>query len=196
MHIVLDYTSTYRDKSLNDEVYQGPYLMSSLASILLQFREQPIAFCANTETMFYQVKVPQEQRSLLRYLWYKNGDLSIRPVTYQMTVHPFGCVWSPSCATFILQKTAKDQKEEFDSEIIEAVRRAFYVDDYLMSSQSEKDAINLARMLQNIILAGHFKLTKFASNSIEVLASIPEEKRVNEVNGIDLGSVTLPNERH
>ena len=31
-----------------------------------------------------------------------------------MTVHLFGGVWSPSCASFALKRVAEDHRDEFD----------------------------------------------------------------------------------
>jgi hypothetical protein len=89
VRIVLDCAAKYKGKSLNDEVLQGPDLLNSLVGILLRFREQPIAFAADVEMMYYQVKVMQDHRDVLRFLWFENGDLKTSPVTFRMTVHPF-----------------------------------------------------------------------------------------------------------
>lgn len=45
---------------------------------------------ADVEAMFYQVKVKDEHRDVLRYLWWPDGNLNVDPVCYRMTVHPFG----------------------------------------------------------------------------------------------------------
>ena len=47
---------------------------------------------ADTEAMFYQVFVPEEQRDFLRFLWWPNGDLTAQIEEYRMTVHLFGAV--------------------------------------------------------------------------------------------------------
>ena len=45
----------------------GPDLANQVVGVLLRFRMEKIAFMADIKSMFYQVMVPQEQRSLLRY---------------------------------------------------------------------------------------------------------------------------------
>lgn len=42
-----------------------------LIGVLLRFREHPVALMAD---MFYQVKVPEEDANLLRFLWWPEGD--------------------------------------------------------------------------------------------------------------------------
>ena len=51
------------------------------------------------------------------------------PEEFQMLVHLFGRVSSPSWANYALQKTVDDNAEHFDEDTIQKVRRNFYVDD-------------------------------------------------------------------
>ena len=50
------------------------------------------------EQMFYQIYVPEKQRSLLRFLWWPDGDLNQELEEMEMCVHLFGAVSSPSVA--------------------------------------------------------------------------------------------------
>ena len=43
---------------------------------LARFREEPVAVMGDIESMFHQVLVPEKDRSLLRFLWWKNHDTS------------------------------------------------------------------------------------------------------------------------
>lgn len=101
-----------------------------------------------------------------------------------MTVHLFRGVSSPSCANFALRKTA-DDNQGFDPEIVNTVKRNFYVDDCLMSVKSEQDGISLAKDLTNLLEKGGFRLTKWLSNSREVVESIPESERAMSVKDLD-----------
>ena len=58
-----------------------------------------------------------------------------------MLVHLFGAISSPACANFALRRTAEDNKESFPSDVINTVKRNFYVDDCLKSLPSELEAI-------------------------------------------------------
>ena len=110
-----------------------------------------------------------------------------------MTVHLFGGASSPSCANFALKKTAEDNKEEFDPVTIETVQKNFYVDDCLKSVKSEKEAIQLANQLRELLAKGGFRLTKWVSNSREVINSLPESERAASAKDLDLEK--LPVER-
>ena len=56
---------------------------------------------ADIEAMFYQVRVPEAQRDLLRFMWWPNGDITQDLQEYQMYVHLFGVVSSPSLRRFV-----------------------------------------------------------------------------------------------
>ena len=96
---------------------------------------------ADVEQMFYQALLPVEDCNFLRYLWWPGGDFERAPQEFQMRVHVFGCVSSPSCASFALRRTATDNQDHFDEETVETVRKNFYVDDCLKSVQNEQDAV-------------------------------------------------------
>ena len=57
-----------RGTSINENLLSGPDLTNHLVGVLIRFRVGPVAFMANIQAMFYQVKVPGKQRSLLRFL--------------------------------------------------------------------------------------------------------------------------------
>ncbi len=107
-----------------------------------------------------------------------------------MTVHLFGAASSPSCANFALKRVAKDHKAEFDDETIRTVNKNFYVDDCLKSVGSNEKAIRLANQSRNLLAMGGSRLTKWISNSEEVLKSLPESERAT-VKNLDLSEPHL-----
>ena len=108
-----------------------------------------------------------------------------------MMVHLFGKTDSPCVAAWALKKTAQDYGHEFDNDVSRVVDRNFYVDDCLVSVPEPNRAVELARDLMNLLKKGNFRLTKFSSNDIEVLSSIPAEERI--VKNLDLDD--FPTER-
>ena len=103
---------------------------------------------------------------------FANGDLNAQPQEFMMTVQLFGGVSSPSCANFALRKTA-DDNQGFDPEIVNTVKRKFYVDDCLKSVKCEHDDISLAKDLTNLLKKGGFRLKNWLTSSREVIESIP-----------------------
>ena len=113
----------------------------SLVDVLIRFRQDRTALVADIEAMFHQVKVPQADTTYLRFLWWPCGNLSM-PVK-SMTVYLFGAKSSPSCTAFCLRRTADDNKAHFSKEAVQAVKRHFYVDDFLKSMSSTSEGIEL-----------------------------------------------------
>jgi len=146
---------------------------------------------ADIEQMFHQVGVCKEDRDSLRFLW-RDLDETKRPNEYKMTVHVFGAVDSPCCANYALQRAAVDQQGKFSEDAINAVRRNFYMDDLLASKQSSDEATGLAKDLIGILATGWFRLTKWMSNSREVLAAIPSSEVACDI--IHLDRNELPQE--
>ena len=125
VRVVFDCAAKYHGVSLNDNVLQGSDLANNLIGVLCRFRQYPVALMADIEAMFHQVRVNLEDVNALRFLWWPNGDLSLQLVDYQMLVHLFGGVWSPSCSNFALKKTAEDNANDFNDEVVFTVKGIF-----------------------------------------------------------------------
>ena len=195
IRVVFDCASEYRGISLNEELLSGPNLTNPLLDVLVRFRQGPVAFAADLEAMFYQVKVPEADRDFLRFLWWSNGDVNSAPSEYRMTVHLFGASSSPSCASFALRRSALDFGDDCSAEAKSTVLSNFYVDDCLCSTGTEGDAVRLAGELRSLCARGGFRLTKFVSNSRSVLASVRREDRGKRVKELNLNRDHLPAER-
>ena len=154
---------------------------NSLVGVVFKFRQEQVALAADIESMFHQVHVLERDCDALRFLWWPNGDITKQPRCYRMQVHLFGATSSPSCAAYALKRTADDNAHVFDPEVVSTVKKNFYVDDCLKSVPSEKVAVKLAQDLQSLMKMGGFRLTKWLSNSRNVLRSIPESERAPSV---------------
>ncbi len=53
--------------------------------------------------MFYQLCVPKKDRRFFRFLWWRDGNPNDDILEYQMTVHLFGAVSSPSVAIYFAE---------------------------------------------------------------------------------------------
>ncbi|KAK7899043.1 hypothetical protein WMY93_019896 [Mugilogobius chulae] len=170
LRVVFDCGATFQGTSLNSQLLQGPDLTSLLVGVLTRFRKEPVVLMADVEAMFLQVQVPAEDRDLLRFLWWPEGDCDQELVEYRMVAHLFGATSSPSCASFALRKCAEDNRDHFSLVAVNTLLHHFYVDDCLVSVASE---------------------TTIRS----VLAAIPHEERAKEVKDLDLDNDALPVER-
>ena len=180
---------------MNDELLRGPENTSTLLGVILRFRVDSIAVTADVKRMFHQVQVIPEHRGALCYLWWPDGDLSKAAKTHQMLVHIFGAKSSPSVAGYALRRTAVDNGQDYSQETLDAVTRDFYVDDLLKSFSDPEEAKKVSKELQSILAKGGLHLTKWCSNSREVLQEFPVEGRSPTVKNLDLQSEALPMDR-
>ncbi|XP_070541303.1 uncharacterized protein [Ptychodera flava] len=195
IRVVFDCSAKFQGVSLNNLLLQGPDLTNNLLGVLLRFRQEPIALMADIEAMFHQVKVREEDSDCLRFYWWPDGNIESPPRVYKMMVHLFGAVSSPSCANTALHKMADDNSHLFNKEVVKTIKRDFYVDDCLKSVENAKKAIELTQDLTAACKKGGFRLTKWVSNSREVLETIPKEERAKEIKDLKLEYDCLPVER-
>ena len=156
---------------------KGPDLTNSLIGVLLRFRKGQIAIASDIEVLFYQIKIAPKDPDCLRYLWWPGGELSFDPEVYKMKVHLFGAKSSPPCATFCLQETAREFGKFFDPIIAETVSKNFYVDDCMVSVDSDEQGVKLVRDLRQLLQMTGFNLTKWASTCSSMMSSIPNSEK-------------------
>ncbi|XP_077983297.1 uncharacterized protein LOC144438141 [Glandiceps talaboti] len=94
-----------------------------------------------------------------------------------MVAHLFGAVSSPAYANIALHQTAIDNKQGFNSEVVDGIFRNFYVDDFLKSIDTDEQGIVMAKETRELCQKGGFRLTKWISTSKAVNNSIPVEER-------------------
>ena len=186
VRVVFDCAAKFKGTSLNDQLLQGPDPMNSIVGVLMRFRQELVALIADIEAMFHQVKVKDEDRNSLRFLWWPDGDMSCEAREYCMTVHLFGGTSSPSCAAFSLRRTAEDHTTDYSENTIQSVYRNFYVDDLLKSVRDAKVGVHISAELRELLFKRGFRLTKWLSNSKIVMDSIPESEKAKSVSIVDI----------
>ena len=182
---MFDCSAPFAGKSLNQELLTGPDLTNPIVVILTRFRQGEVAFIADIESMYYQVRVPEYQQTLIKFLWLENQNIEEEPADFAVCFHVFG-VLSASCLNYSLKRTAADNTDRYGQEAAEAVRNNFYVDDLLKSVDDPKTAMFLMKNVVDICKSGGFHLKKFISINKELLVSIPKEQRKNGVKNADL----------
>ena len=195
IRVVFDCSAKYKGISLNDTLLAGPDITNKLLGVLIRFRSEVIAIEGDIKSMFHQIQIPPRDRDKLRFLWWENGELSNALIEYRMCVYLFGTVCSPSCANFALKQTAVDFKGNFDHNAVDVINNCFYVDDCLASSPFVKEAKRLLKEVSELLMKGGFKITKWVSNSREVIRTVPKSDRSTNLQNQDLCSADLPKER-
>ena len=186
IRVVFDCSAEFKGEMLNKHLLQGPDLTNNLVGVLCRFRQEPVAFTCDIEAMFHQVRVSEECRDYLRFLWWEGGDVTREPTEFRMTVHLFGATSSPGCANYALKAAAKDNENDLGSATANFVRRDFYVDDGLKSVASVEEAVTLIQNTKEMCKRGGFNLHKFTSNNKNVIEATPVEDRADETKNVDL----------
>ena len=168
----------YQGVALNHKLLPGPDLLQSLTGIIFRFREHQIALSADIEAMFLQVAVPKDDSRCLQFLWREDPERRIE--IYEYTRHVFGAKSSPTCANYALQQVAKDNAVN-DENLVKAVQRNFYMNDFLKSVRTPQEAIEIYQKVRDILIKGGFKLTKWITSDEEVKSHIPETDRSKKV---------------
>ncbi len=143
--------------------------------MLSRFRQEKVAFISDIESMFLQVRVPEQDRSFFRFLWWRDGDPGNEILEYQMTVHLFGPVSSPSVANYVVKLIGKAAS---DPAAAETLQRNFYVDDCLRFIPTVDPAIQLIDSLRETCKRGGFNL-----NATNVIRSISTEHHYSDLHG-------------
>ena len=187
--VVFDCSARVNGESLNDKLLQGPDFTKNLVGVLLRFRQFPVAVVGDIKGMFSQVIVDKKDKDAPRFLWFRGSDMNQPVEEYRMRTHVFGAKSSPCCAAFALRQTANDNLTNAAEEVVETVVSDIYVDDWCKSCATTQEAIDLIEQLRSLLGSGGFRLTKFVSNSRQVLRSVPEEDLGPNV---DLSADQLP----
>ena len=158
MRRALNGAAKFHGVFLNKSLLTGPDLLQNLVHVLLRFRQHQFTVSADIEGMF-QVGVPDRGQPSLRFLWREETNV----VVYQYTRHIFVAKDSPTCANYALQRTARENVNQYP-EATKAVLENFYIDDYSDSVESPERALKRSKELVHLLHLGGFKLTKFVSN--------------------------------
>uniref|UniRef100_A0A5S6R1I0 Reverse transcriptase domain-containing protein n=1 Tax=Trichuris muris TaxID=70415 RepID=A0A5S6R1I0_TRIMR len=113
VRIVFDASVKFEGFSLNDWLSKEPDLLLT----------------SDISSVFYQVGVPLEDRSVLRFLW--NDAMDLPPKTYQFTRQVFGLISAPACCNYALLRCIF---KFLPQNMALRFSQRFYVDSYLDQS--------------------------------------------------------------
>ena len=195
IRVVFDCASRFQQTSLNDHLLTGPDLTNILVGVLCRFRKGMVAIMCDIERMFHQFYGKEDDQDYLRFLWWDGGNLELQPSIYRIKVHLFGAASSPGCANYGLKHLATQGRGRFSEQTVRFIQRNFYVDDGLISVETQDQAIQLVKEARDLCSMGKLHLHKFVSNSKEVLDTIPEVERAEGVKDLNLAFGELQVER-
>ncbi|XP_051162430.1 uncharacterized protein LOC127282307 [Leptopilina boulardi] len=139
--------------SLNDALMVGPTIQTSLFSLILRFRQHPIAFSADIEKMYRQFWIHPEDRKYQKILWRDNPNEPLK--TYQLTTVTYGTSAAPFLAVRTLNQLAIDEGTSFPL-AAKTLTEDFYVDDMMTGD----DTLDQAEQRKNEWSSNHPDLIK------------------------------------
>lgn len=173
--IVLDASAkTDNGLSLNDLLHTGPNLQADLFTLLLKFRFFKIAITADVQQMYLRILLNEKDRKYQKILYRFSDAEPLRILQFNSVA--FGLRSSPFLAMRTVRQLAEDERERFPY-AGEIASRELYMDDLTTSVQTVEDGSRIADELLALFDAGGFKLVKWATNSPELLAHLPESHR-------------------
>ncbi|XP_055632604.1 uncharacterized protein LOC129773080 [Toxorhynchites rutilus septentrionalis] len=159
--------------SLNEALLVGPIVQDDLLSIILRFRTFPIGIVADIEKMYRQVRVHYADTPFQRILWrFEESD----PIqTFELQTVTYGLTPSSFLATRTLIQLADDEGANYPL-ADKAIRKGFYVDDFIGGAQSIEEATQLRSELDELLAKGGFNPRKWTSNILDVLNGLSEDQ--------------------
>ncbi|GBP29306.1 hypothetical protein EVAR_79003_1 [Eumeta japonica] len=185
IRLVFDAAARTAGRSLNDALLPGPDLLQSLFGVLLRFREGRVAVVADIREMFLQVKIREEDRDSLRFLWRENENEE--PKEFRMNSLIFGASSSPCSAIYVKNKNAQEFADKYPDAAL-AIEKHFYMDDYLQAFPDIETATRTIFEINEIHKAAAFQLRGWASNEPDALVATESLKR--EQKALSIGDHT------
>ncbi|XP_058817070.1 uncharacterized protein LOC131680369 [Topomyia yanbarensis] len=132
--------------------------------VLIQFREHRITVCGNLRGMYTQVLMREEEQHSQRFFWGREESLA-KPTVYVMQVMTFGACCSPSTAQYVKNRHAKLYANKFPASV-HAIVKQHYVDDMIISVETEEEAISIVSDVKMIQLRDEKLAVEFTYEKI------------------------------
>lgn len=110
-----------------------------------------VGVCADIAEMFSQVEIQPSDRCSQRFLWRTDG--AKEPDVYEMRVMTFGATCSPTSAQYVKNLNAAQFEKEYPA-AVKAIYELHYVDDYVASFATEREALQVTSDVVRINLRG------------------------------------------
>lgn len=174
-------TSTGR--SLNDILCTGPRLQADLPAVLLNWRMHRYVITSDIEKMYRCIDMNEEDAEYQRILWRNQHD---QIQEYKLTTVTFGTACAPYVAIATTHKIADDERERYPL-AVNVLKKEVYIDDVYSGGDSIQQVCEIRDHTKDALLSAGMKLHKWASNSPELLNSIPLDQQ-SSATALDLNS--------
>lgn len=188
LRIVFDAAAKVGNVSLNSFLLTGPDLYVSLLGVLFRFREGLIAVAGDIREMFNRIVIRPEDQHVQRFLWRPKGEKQIKHCVF--TSMFFGATCSPTIAQLVKNKNAEEFRPQFERAVKEIIQN-HYVDDFLGSFDTEKEALEISENIKFVHSQGGFEIRNFISNSSLVATKLNGNNNLQEEVNLNLENETM-----
>ena len=140
-------------------------------------RLKKIVILADVAKTFYSILIDEQFRDYFRFLW--NFSDEDTPKVYRFRKLLMEAKSSPYLAIatvhYHLSKISKENPQK--KELCQLLKESLYVDDLITGVNTVEEAIELRREVTEIFQGMKMMIRKWATNSHELLETIPEEDR-------------------
>ena len=147
--------------NINDCLHTGPCLLNNLPELLVRFRFPQYAFVADIQRTFLNIKLSEEDRPFVPFLWYKDNDPTKEICVYTYTTIVFGHTSSPMSLGAVLL----EHLQKYSHPVADDISQKLFVDNLLSGAQTEAEAIAYFHKAHKIMHEGHFVLCQWSTNS-------------------------------
>ena len=145
----------------------------------------PIAFVADIEQAFHQIKLESEDSNAIIYLWIRQDDSDDKIVAFKFKCVPFCLVCSPFMLQAVIRKLLDDCGEEFP-EAVNLIVKQLYVDDLLGHAKTMEQAKELVGAIRTIFSRAGMSMRKWMTND----ATLRERFGELDISGVSEGNVS------
>lgn len=179
LRVVFDASArTSSGTSLNDIVFTGQKLQQDISTLLMSCRLQRYMFMADICKMYRQIRMDPEDRQYQHILWRNNPSEPL--LEYALSTITYGVACSPFQAIRVLHQLEIDEGFRYPA-AKHVLSSQTYVDDIITGANSVSALLSLQNQVRQLLAKGGFEMKKWASNSPEVLQSVPVEDQVIEL---------------
>ena len=165
--------------SLNYCLHTGPYLLKSLNSIIHHFRASKYAFVADIEKAFMKIKINEEDRNYVHFLWFEDGNPDKPMKVYRYTSVFFGGTSSP----FILKSTILHHLSKYEKDqdpviqfVAQDLEEKLYCDNVLTGADDKDAAIQYYNISRQVMKDAGMNLRQWFTN-LPALTTIIDKMR-------------------
>jgi len=120
----------------------------SLFTVLLHFRQYPVALACEIAEMYLRIEMNPKDRSCHRFLW-RHMNCEQEPIEYDFNWLVFGVNSSPFLAQFVSQYHAKLNQQCY-RRAAKVILNSTYMDDSMASVLTSDEAIRLYQELSDL----------------------------------------------